>query len=156
MPSVCGAAQSGRVTLALHPRCHATIAWVTATRPARCRSCFVAERWFSLLLVHARQDVDALRKSINSGEGCRIRGIAAPGLILLAVAPARCRRSGFVKVNKVPGRRHLGLESIHFVCKTRPDARNLHLSTYSHSFLFGSLYQDCKGLRGRISCLRGS
>ncbi|CAE7604901.1 ergic3 [Symbiodinium necroappetens] len=57
-------------------------------------------------LGYGNQDVDALRKSINSGEGCRIRG--------------------FVKVNKVPG--------------------NLHLSTYSHSFLFGSLYQETKNL----------
>ncbi|CAJ1451289.1 unnamed protein product [Effrenium voratum] len=57
-------------------------------------------------LGYGNQDVDALRKSINSGEGCRIRG--------------------FVKVNKVPG--------------------NLHLSTYSHSFLFGSLYQETRNL----------
>merc|ERR1719359_1063889 len=35
-----------------------------------------------------------------------------------------CRVSGYVKVNKVPG--------------------NVHLSTYSHSYLFGSLYQEMK------------
>jgi len=57
-------------------------------------------------LGYGNQDVDDLRKSINSGEGCRIRG--------------------FVKVNKVPG--------------------NLHFSTYSHSFLFGSLYQETRNL----------
>lgn len=37
-----------------------------------------------------------------------------------------CRVSGFVKVNKVPG--------------------NIHLSTYSHSYLFGSLYQESKNI----------
>mmetsp|Transcript_41670 Transcript_41670/g.89466 ORF Transcript_41670/g.89466 Transcript_41670/m.89466 type:complete len:347 (+) Transcript_41670:157-1197(+) len=37
-----------------------------------------------------------------------------------------CQVSGFVKVNKVPG--------------------NIHLSTYSHSFLFGSLYQETRNL----------
>jgi len=37
-----------------------------------------------------------------------------------------CRVSGFVKVNKVPG--------------------NVHLSTYSHSYLFGSLYQETRNL----------
>jgi len=35
-----------------------------------------------------------------------------------------CRIVGFVRVNKVPG--------------------NVHLSTYSHSYLFGSLYQETK------------
>eukprot|EP00931_Biecheleriopsis_adriatica_P107987 TRINITY_DN8231_c0_g1_i1.p1 TRINITY_DN8231_c0_g1~~TRINITY_DN8231_c0_g1_i1.p1 ORF type:complete len:366 (+),score=76.90 TRINITY_DN8231_c0_g1_i1:124-1221(+) len=55
---------------------------------------------------YGNQDVDAIKKAINSGEGCRIRG--------------------FVRVNKVPG--------------------NLHLSTYSHSFLFGSLYQETNKL----------
>lgn len=55
---------------------------------------------------YGNQDVDAIKKSLGSGEGCRIRG--------------------FVKVNKVPG--------------------NLHLSTYSHSFLFGSLYQETRNL----------
>lgn len=37
-----------------------------------------------------------------------------------------CRVAGFVKVNKVPG--------------------NVHLSTYSHSYLFGSLYQETKSI----------
>lgn len=37
-----------------------------------------------------------------------------------------CRVAGFVKVNKVPG--------------------NVHLSTYSHSFLFGSLYQEARSM----------
>jgi hypothetical protein len=37
-----------------------------------------------------------------------------------------CRVAGFVKVNKVPG--------------------NVHLSTYSHSYLFGSLYQETKNM----------
>jgi hypothetical protein len=50
------------------------------------------------------QDVDRIRKMINSGEGCRV--------------------AGYVKVNKVPG--------------------NVHLSTYSHSYLFGSLYQETR------------
>jgi hypothetical protein len=50
------------------------------------------------------QDVDRIRKMINSGEGCRV--------------------AGHVKVNKVPG--------------------NVHLSTYSHSYLFGSLYQETR------------
>mmetsp|Transcript_133461 Transcript_133461/g.232001 ORF Transcript_133461/g.232001 Transcript_133461/m.232001 type:complete len:347 (-) Transcript_133461:226-1266(-) len=52
------------------------------------------------------QDVDRIRKMINSGEGCRV--------------------AGHVKVNKVPG--------------------NVHLSTYSHSYLFGSLYQETKNI----------
>lgn len=37
-----------------------------------------------------------------------------------------CRIKGFVRVNKVPG--------------------NVHLSTYSHSFLFGTLYQEVRRL----------
>merc|ERR1712187_319522 len=37
-----------------------------------------------------------------------------------------CRVAGNVRVNKVPG--------------------NLHLSTYSHSYLFGSLYQETKNI----------
>eukprot|EP00933_Yihiella_yeosuensis_P036654 TRINITY_DN3040_c0_g1_i1.p1 TRINITY_DN3040_c0_g1~~TRINITY_DN3040_c0_g1_i1.p1 ORF type:complete len:365 (-),score=42.67 TRINITY_DN3040_c0_g1_i1:392-1486(-) len=37
-----------------------------------------------------------------------------------------CRIKGYVKVNRVPG--------------------NVHLSTYSHSFMFGSLYQETKNL----------
>lgn len=37
-----------------------------------------------------------------------------------------CRVKGFVRVNKVPG--------------------NVHLSTYSHSYLFGSLYQETRNL----------
>jgi len=37
-----------------------------------------------------------------------------------------CHVAGFVKVNKVPG--------------------NVHLSTYSHAYLFGSLYQDAKNI----------
>jgi len=37
-----------------------------------------------------------------------------------------CRIAGFVKVNKVPG--------------------NVHLSTYSHSYLFGSLYQETRNM----------
>jgi hypothetical protein len=37
-----------------------------------------------------------------------------------------CRVAGFVKVNKVPG--------------------NVHLSTYSHSYLFGSLYQEARNI----------
>mmetsp|Transcript_8223 Transcript_8223/g.23545 ORF Transcript_8223/g.23545 Transcript_8223/m.23545 type:complete len:347 (-) Transcript_8223:152-1192(-) len=37
-----------------------------------------------------------------------------------------CRVVGFVKVNKVPG--------------------NVHLSTYSHSYLFGSLYQETRNM----------
>merc|ERR1712151_190542 len=37
-----------------------------------------------------------------------------------------CRVHGFVRVNKVPG--------------------NVHLSTYSHSYLFGSLYQETKNI----------
>lgn len=37
-----------------------------------------------------------------------------------------CRVTGFVKVNKVPG--------------------NVHLSTYSHSYLFGSLYQETRNM----------
>jgi len=37
-----------------------------------------------------------------------------------------CRVRGFVKVNKVPG--------------------NVHLSTYSHSYLFGSLYQETRNM----------
>eukprot|EP00927_Polykrikos_kofoidii_P066746 TRINITY_DN62310_c0_g1_i1.p1 TRINITY_DN62310_c0_g1~~TRINITY_DN62310_c0_g1_i1.p1 ORF type:complete len:346 (-),score=38.91 TRINITY_DN62310_c0_g1_i1:262-1299(-) len=37
-----------------------------------------------------------------------------------------CRVSGYVTVNKVPG--------------------NVHLSTYSHSFIFGSLYQESKNI----------
>mmetsp|Transcript_54389 Transcript_54389/g.157986 ORF Transcript_54389/g.157986 Transcript_54389/m.157986 type:complete len:347 (-) Transcript_54389:145-1185(-) len=37
-----------------------------------------------------------------------------------------CRVAGFVKVNRVPG--------------------NVHLSTYSHSILFGSLYQEAKNM----------
>merc|ERR1719387_876017 len=37
-----------------------------------------------------------------------------------------CRVAGYVKVNKVPG--------------------NVHLSTYSHSYLFGSLYQETKNM----------
>ncbi|CAE8614754.1 unnamed protein product [Polarella glacialis] len=37
-----------------------------------------------------------------------------------------CRIKGIVKVNKVPG--------------------NVHLSTYSHSYLFGSLYQETRNL----------
>mmetsp|Transcript_28525 Transcript_28525/g.60525 ORF Transcript_28525/g.60525 Transcript_28525/m.60525 type:complete len:347 (-) Transcript_28525:159-1199(-) len=37
-----------------------------------------------------------------------------------------CRVQGFVKVNRVPG--------------------NVHLSTYSHSYLFGSLYQETKNM----------
>lgn len=37
-----------------------------------------------------------------------------------------CRVAGFVKVNKVPG--------------------NVHLSTYSHSYLFGSLYQETRNM----------
>lgn len=52
------------------------------------------------------QDVDRIRKMINSGEGCRV--------------------AGYVKVNKVPG--------------------NVHLSTYSHSYLFGSLYQETRNI----------
>eukprot|EP00747_Dinoflagellata_sp_TGD_P163851 gnl/TRDRNA2_/TRDRNA2_183008_c0_seq1.p1 gnl/TRDRNA2_/TRDRNA2_183008_c0~~gnl/TRDRNA2_/TRDRNA2_183008_c0_seq1.p1 ORF type:complete len:371 (+),score=84.83 gnl/TRDRNA2_/TRDRNA2_183008_c0_seq1:112-1224(+) len=52
------------------------------------------------------QDVERIRKMINSGEGCRV--------------------VGNVKVNKVPG--------------------NVHLSTYSHSYLFGSLYQETKNI----------
>lgn len=52
------------------------------------------------------QDVDRIRKMINSGEGCRV--------------------AGWVKVNKVPG--------------------NVHLSTYSHSYLFGSLYQEARNI----------
>mmetsp|Transcript_62231 Transcript_62231/g.148495 ORF Transcript_62231/g.148495 Transcript_62231/m.148495 type:complete len:347 (+) Transcript_62231:185-1225(+) len=52
------------------------------------------------------QDVDRIKKMINSGEGCRV--------------------AGFVKVNKVPG--------------------NVHLSTYSHSYLFGSLYQETRNI----------
>jgi len=52
------------------------------------------------------QDVDRIRKMINSGEGCRV--------------------AGHVKVNKVPG--------------------NVHLSTYSHSYLFGSLYQETRNI----------
>lgn len=52
------------------------------------------------------QDVDRIRKMINSGEGCRV--------------------AGHVKVNKVPG--------------------NIHLSTYSHSYLFGSLYQETRNI----------
>lgn len=52
------------------------------------------------------QDVDRIRKMINSGEGCRV--------------------AGHVKVNKVPG--------------------NVHLSTYSHSYLFGSLYQEARNI----------
>lgn len=52
------------------------------------------------------QDIDRIRKMINSGEGCRV--------------------AGHVKVNKVPG--------------------NVHLSTYSHSYLFGSLYQESRNI----------
>lgn len=52
------------------------------------------------------QDLDRIRKMINSGEGCRI--------------------AGFVRVNRVPG--------------------NVHLSTYSHSYLFGSLYEETKNM----------
>jgi len=37
-----------------------------------------------------------------------------------------CRVRGYVKVNKVPG--------------------NVHLSTYSHSYLFGSLYQETRNM----------
>jgi len=37
-----------------------------------------------------------------------------------------CRVSGYVRVNKVPG--------------------NVHLSTYSHSYLFGSLYQETRNI----------
>jgi len=37
-----------------------------------------------------------------------------------------CRVAGYVKVNKVPG--------------------NVHLSTYSHSYLFGSLYQETRNM----------
>lgn len=37
-----------------------------------------------------------------------------------------CRVRGFVRVNKVPG--------------------NVHLSTYSHSYLFGSLYQEARNM----------
>lgn len=37
-----------------------------------------------------------------------------------------CRVAGYVRVNKVPG--------------------NVHLSTYSHSYLFGSLYQETKNM----------
>merc|ERR1719401_656336 len=37
-----------------------------------------------------------------------------------------CRVSGYVKVNRVPG--------------------NVHLSTYSHSYLFGSLYQETRNM----------
>jgi len=37
-----------------------------------------------------------------------------------------CRVSGFVRVNRVPG--------------------NVHLSTYSHSYLFGSLYQESRNI----------
>jgi hypothetical protein len=37
-----------------------------------------------------------------------------------------CRVYGFVRVNKVPG--------------------NIHLSTYSHSYLFGSLYQETRNI----------
>merc|ERR1712217_466901 len=37
-----------------------------------------------------------------------------------------CRVAGYVKVNKVPG--------------------NVHLSTYSHAYLFGSLYQETKSI----------
>mmetsp|Transcript_71590 Transcript_71590/g.165562 ORF Transcript_71590/g.165562 Transcript_71590/m.165562 type:complete len:348 (+) Transcript_71590:40-1083(+) len=37
-----------------------------------------------------------------------------------------CRVAGFVRVNKVPG--------------------NVHLSTYSHSYLFGSLYQETRNI----------
>lgn len=37
-----------------------------------------------------------------------------------------CRVAGFVRVNKVPG--------------------NVHLSTYSHSYLFGSLYQETRNM----------
>lgn len=37
-----------------------------------------------------------------------------------------CRVAGFVKVNRVPG--------------------NVHLSTYSHSYLFGSLYQETRNM----------
>merc|ERR1719408_313386 len=55
---------------------------------------------------YENQDVDRIRKMINSGEGCRV--------------------AGYVKVNKVPG--------------------NVHLSTYSHSYLFGSLYQETRNI----------
>merc|ERR1719401_2948911 len=37
-----------------------------------------------------------------------------------------CRVKGYVKVNRVPG--------------------NVHLSTYSHSYLFGSLYQETRNM----------
>mmetsp|Transcript_70341 Transcript_70341/g.205714 ORF Transcript_70341/g.205714 Transcript_70341/m.205714 type:complete len:348 (-) Transcript_70341:180-1223(-) len=37
-----------------------------------------------------------------------------------------CRVAGFVRVNRVPG--------------------NVHLSTYSHSYLFGSLYQEARNI----------
>lgn len=37
-----------------------------------------------------------------------------------------CRVAGYVKVNRVPG--------------------NIHLSTYSHSYLFGSLYQETRNI----------
>jgi hypothetical protein len=54
----------------------------------------------------------------DNGDVDRIRNMVNSG--------EGCRVAGFVKVNKVPG--------------------NVHLSTYSHSYMFSSLYQDAKNM----------
>jgi len=56
--------------------------------------------------------------SYDNGDVDRIRKMIHSG--------EGCRVAGFVKVNKVPG--------------------NVHLSTYSHSYLFGSLYQETRNM----------
>jgi len=56
--------------------------------------------------------------SYDNGDVYRIRNMIHSG--------EGCRVKGFVKVNKVPG--------------------NVHLSTYSHSYLFGSLYQETRNM----------
>lgn len=56
--------------------------------------------------------------SYDNGDVDRIRNMIHSG--------EGCRVSGYVRVNKVPG--------------------NIHLSTYSHSYLFGSLYQETKNI----------
>jgi len=56
--------------------------------------------------------------SYDNGDVDRIRNMIHSG--------EGCRVKGFVKVNKVPG--------------------NVHLSTYSHSYLFGSLYQETRNM----------
>jgi len=56
--------------------------------------------------------------SYDNGDVDRIRKMINSG--------EGCRVAGYVRVNKVPG--------------------NVHLSTYSHSYLFGSLYQETRNI----------